>query len=124
MGEQDSKQNSTSADRSVKNRASREKPAEATKPLFIDMTEESGAFNARNKNRARPPSGIGARQIGRLMRFWEHSFRPDLKLEDLPVGRQSMEFLYSDADQCVFMNPETYDWKRRISEQILRRFSP
>ena len=41
--------------------------------------------------------------------FWEHSFRSELKLDDLPVERQSLEFLYSDDDQCYFMNPETYD---------------
>lgn len=41
--------------------------------------------------------------------LWEHSFRSDLKLEDLPVEKQSMAFLYADADQCYFMNPETYE---------------
>jgi elongation factor P len=41
--------------------------------------------------------------------FWEHSFRADLKMEDLPVGRQTLEFLYADDEQCCFMNPETYD---------------
>lgn len=41
--------------------------------------------------------------------FWEHSFRSDLKLEDLPVERRSVEFLYADGDQCYFMNPETYE---------------
>lgn len=41
--------------------------------------------------------------------FWEHSFRSDLKLEDLPMERQMLEFLYADSDQCCFMNPETYE---------------
>jgi elongation factor P len=41
--------------------------------------------------------------------FWEHSFRSDLKLEDLPVERHSLEFLYADGDQYCFMNPETYE---------------
>ena len=40
---------------------------------------------------------------------WEHSFRSELKLEDLPVEKQSMDFLYTDADACYFMNPESYD---------------
>ena len=40
---------------------------------------------------------------------WEHSFRSDLKLEDLPVERQPMEFLYSDADGCCFMHAESYE---------------
>jgi elongation factor P len=41
--------------------------------------------------------------------IWEHSFRSDLKLEDLPVDRRSMEFLYSDSDSHYFMHPETYE---------------
>jgi len=41
--------------------------------------------------------------------FWEHSFRADLKLENLPVERHILEFLYRDGDQCCFMNPETFD---------------
>ncbi|HZT38694.1 MAG TPA: elongation factor P [Bryobacteraceae bacterium] len=41
--------------------------------------------------------------------YWEHSFRSDLKLEDLAVEKQALEFLYADGDQCVFMNPETFE---------------
>lgn len=41
--------------------------------------------------------------------LWEHSFRSDLKLEDLPVEKEEMEFLYTDADACYFMNPETFE---------------
>ena len=41
--------------------------------------------------------------------IWEHSFRADLKLEDLPVDRRSMEFIYSDSDTHYFMHPETYE---------------
>lgn len=41
--------------------------------------------------------------------LWEHSFRSDLKLEDLPVEKQPMDFLYGDGDACHFMNPETFE---------------
>jgi elongation factor P len=41
--------------------------------------------------------------------FWEHSFRSDLKLEDMPVERHTLEFLYADGDQCWFMNPESFE---------------
>jgi len=41
--------------------------------------------------------------------FWEHSFRADLKLEEIPVDRNALDFLYADADQCYFMNPESYE---------------
>ncbi|HWB95709.1 MAG TPA: hypothetical protein VG672_03380, partial [Bryobacteraceae bacterium] len=36
-------------------------------------------------------------------------FRAELKLEELPVERQALEFLYEDGRQCCFMNPETYE---------------
>ena len=29
--------------------------------------------------------------------FWEHSFRSDLKLDDLPVEKLNLEFLYAMA---------------------------
>ena len=41
--------------------------------------------------------------------FREHSFRAELKLDVLPVEKQSMEFIYSDADQCYFMSPESFE---------------
>ena len=40
---------------------------------------------------------------------WEHSFRADLKIDELPMERQTLEFLYSDGDNCVFMNPQSYE---------------
>lgn len=40
---------------------------------------------------------------------WEHSFRAELKLDTLGVEKQSLEFLYSDADHCYFMDPATYE---------------
>jgi elongation factor P len=41
--------------------------------------------------------------------FWETSLRADLKLEERPVERQSLGFLYSEDDQSWFMNPETFE---------------
>jgi len=41
--------------------------------------------------------------------FWEHSFRADLKFEEIALERQSFEFLYADEHHCYFMNAETYD---------------
>jgi elongation factor P len=41
--------------------------------------------------------------------FWEHSFRADLKLEELPLERRGLEFLYADGGQCCFMDPVTFD---------------
>jgi len=41
--------------------------------------------------------------------FRELSLRAELKLQDLPVERRALEFLYMDGDQCYFMNPENYE---------------
>ncbi len=41
--------------------------------------------------------------------LWEHSFRSDLKLEDLTVEKAPMDYLYADDEQCYFMNPETFE---------------
>jgi elongation factor P len=41
--------------------------------------------------------------------IWEHSFRSDMKLDDLPVEKQPMDFLYADGDDYWFMNPETFE---------------
>jgi elongation factor P len=41
--------------------------------------------------------------------MWEPHFRPDERLEDLDLERQVMEFLYRDAGNCVFMNPDNYE---------------
>ncbi len=42
-------------------------------------------------------------------RLWEPHFRPDERLEDLELERQMMEFLYSDAAACTFMNANSYE---------------
>jgi len=41
--------------------------------------------------------------------FRELSFRAELRLRDLPVERNALEFLYADGDQCCFMDPENYE---------------
>jgi len=42
-------------------------------------------------------------------RGWEPHFRPQERLEDLPIERRQMEFLYADGDGCTFMRPDTFD---------------
>ena len=42
-------------------------------------------------------------------KIWEPHFRPEERFEDLPLERQTMEFLYSDAENCTFMNPESFE---------------
>lgn len=42
-------------------------------------------------------------------RGWEPHFRPQERLEDLPIERRQMEFLYADGDSCTFMRPDTFD---------------
>jgi len=39
----------------------------------------------------------------------EINFRAELKLEEVETRKVPMDFLYADADECTFMNPETFD---------------
>ena len=41
--------------------------------------------------------------------FREHSFRAELRLQDLPVEKQALEFLYMDGNHCCFMDPGNYE---------------
>jgi len=41
--------------------------------------------------------------------LWEQNFRAELKIEELPVERQTLDFLYENGGQCCFMNPDTYE---------------
>jgi elongation factor P len=41
--------------------------------------------------------------------FWEHSLRGELKVEEIPLEKHGLEFLYADGDHCCFMNPETFE---------------
>jgi elongation factor P len=37
------------------------------------------------------------------------SFRSELKLQEVSLDKQTLEFLYADEDQCCFMNPVTFE---------------
>lgn len=41
--------------------------------------------------------------------IWEYSIRAELRIEELPVERQNLEFLYVKDSVCVFMHPQSYD---------------
>jgi elongation factor P len=41
--------------------------------------------------------------------LWEHSFRSELKIEEIPVDKRPMDFLYADGGMCHFMDPATYE---------------
>ena len=41
--------------------------------------------------------------------FRDYSFRSELKLETMPLEKQTLEFLYREGGQCCFMNPETFE---------------
>jgi elongation factor P len=42
-------------------------------------------------------------------RLWEARFRPQERLEDLPVERRNMEFLFRAGDTCTFMDPNSFE---------------
>ncbi len=41
--------------------------------------------------------------------IWEHAFRSELKLEELPLDKHTLEFLYTDENHCCFMDPESFE---------------
>ncbi len=40
---------------------------------------------------------------------WEQNFRAELRLEDCPLVRVPMDFLYQEGDHYFFMNPENFE---------------
>jgi elongation factor P len=42
-------------------------------------------------------------------RVWEPHFRTQERLEDLQLERRTMEYLYTDDDNCIFMRPDTFE---------------
>jgi elongation factor P len=40
---------------------------------------------------------------------WEHGFRAELKLEEVPVEKRPSDFLYKDGEDQIFMDPETFE---------------
>lgn len=48
----------------------------------------------------------------------ERRFRQDERFEELELERQTLEFLYEDGDQSVFMHPETYEQIYLASESL------
>ncbi|MBI5281872.1 MAG: elongation factor P [Candidatus Solibacter usitatus] len=49
---------------------------------------------------------------------WETSLRADLKLEELPLEKKPMAFLYVDEGFCFFMDPDTCEQAEVALEQI------
>lgn len=41
--------------------------------------------------------------------FWEHNFRAELKLEEIPLAKRVLEFLYADENHCCFMDPDNFE---------------
>lgn len=41
--------------------------------------------------------------------MWERHFRPLERLEDVQLEQHTLEFLFSDAEICTFMNPENFE---------------
>jgi elongation factor P len=48
----------------------------------------------------------------------DYSFRSELKLQEVALEKQSLEFLYASADQCCFMNPDTFE-QTEISREVI-----
>lgn len=52
---------------------------------------------------------------------WEHSFRSELKLEELRLERRALEFLYVTDSHCVFMDPQSFEQSEVPKELVGER---
>ena len=50
--------------------------------------------------------------------LWEHSFRAELKLEEVPLEKRPLTFLYSDQERSYFMNPNSFE-QVEIANEII-----
>jgi elongation factor P len=41
--------------------------------------------------------------------IWEHSFRAELRFDEVPLEKRALDFLYIDGADCCFMDPDTYE---------------
>ena len=48
----------------------------------------------------------------------DYSFRSELKLQEVALDKQTLEFLYADGGRCCFMNPATYE-QTEIAREII-----
>jgi len=53
-------------------------------------------------------------------RLWEARFRPQERLEDLPVERRNLEFLFRQGDTCTFMDPNSFEQVEVPNEMLGR----
>jgi elongation factor P len=54
-------------------------------------------------------------------RSWRQRFTAESELEEVPVERKPMSFLYEDADRCWFMNTATFEQIGLPSKLVGRR---
>jgi elongation factor P len=66
--------------------------------------------------------GVVKAELSNVMtgRLWEARFRPQERMEDLPVERRNMEFLFREGDTCTFMDPNTFE-QVEVPGEILGR---
>ena len=73
-----------------------------------------------NKAAAAKLGGVVKTELAHVCsgRLREERFRPQERLEDLPVERRNMEFLFRHGDACTFMDPTTFE-QSEVSNEIL-----
>jgi len=53
----------------------------------------------------------------------DRKFKPDEKLDNVELGRKTMEFLYKDAEGYYMMDPDSYE-QIQLSQSLMETFSP
>jgi elongation factor P len=86
--------------------------SELEEGMFIRIEEQIyEVLEAESRPGAAKLSGVVKTKLRNVIggRMWEPHFRPDERLEALELEQETMEFLFSDADSCTFMNPRTFE---------------
>jgi elongation factor P len=41
--------------------------------------------------------------------IWEHAFRSELKVEEMPLDKHTLKSLCADENHCCFMDPDSFE---------------
>lgn len=68
-------------------------------------------LGAESKAGAAKLSGVVKTKLSKVgtTHIWEPHFRPQERIEEVQLERRTMEYVFSSADTCTFMSPETFE---------------
>lgn len=95
--------------------------SELTKGLVIRIEGQAyRVLEVESKAAAAKLGGVVKAELKNVKtgRLWEARFRPQERVEDLPIERRNMEFLFQEGDAFTFMDPNSFE-QFEVSAEIL-----